>query len=507
MDHKNRNPWWKMLPLGICLFMSNVDMTAANLALAGIAHDLDMSFSHAQWVLNGYLMCSGAFLILGGRLADALGRRRILVSAVLFFMAGSAMAGVSQSGWFLIISRMIQGVGFLILPLSWAIAHDLFPRQKTGTVMGVVAAIAGLSLAAGPTFGGFLIHALGWRWVFLINLPLGALVIVTAYIYLPGDAGKKTVSPDLAGQALLAGGLFAVTASLNEYAGGNVAPPWLVVTFVSGLVLFVLLAFCEKRSASPLLDPGILMKREFLLANVLRLAMQFCWLGFMFLICLYLQNLLLFSPSKSGTLLLWVTFTMGLLSPFTGKLMDRTGVRIPTFAAFLVLAGAYALLSTLNLSGNMAVMLPCFLLLGVGTGVIVPGTTMHALGAVPGEKTGAATGMVYTSVLLGATVSVAVTGLVLHFTAMRSLARRLAETGTAVTGEQMSVLERVATGLAQSGKFPIGMGGEPVEQLMSIARNAFLDGFFVCVLGFSVMSGICALLALTLREDRKQEAK
>lgn len=500
---KTSSPWLAMIPLMIPNIMANVDITAVNLAMAHIARDLDVSLSVVQWVINGYMITAGAFLILGGRLGDVWGKRRVLVGGVLLFTAGSAAAGASTVGWALIASRMFQGVGFLIMPLSLSMVHDIFPEDKKSLAMGVTSAVTGLAISAGPTVGGFIIHILGWHWVFWINLPLGLLAVVTAYLFLHETPVRPSAKLDLGGQALLALGLFALIAGLNAVAGLQGRPLSMVGLSGVGLLFFMLFIFHEKKVPEPLMDPELMANSPFVRANAARLAMQFSYMGFLFLICLFMQNIVLFSPARAGMLLLWITLPMAALSPLSGALMGRIGVRIPMVSAFSLAAVAYAGLSTIGVSVRMEILIPCFLAIGVAYSVLMPACNEAALGAVPKEKTGVASGMLYTLVFAGSSVAVAASGLTLHLRAGHALAGRLAHQGIELTDQQMDLLTRAATGLEQGFADPSFNFCRSLPLLETVVQRSFLSGFAACMLGFALICMAGAYLARLISEPRK----
>ena len=501
---KTSSPWLAMIPLMIPIVMVNVDITAVNLALAHIARDLHVPLSVVQWVVNGYMMTAGAFLILGSRLGDAWGKRRALVGGVLLFTAGSAAAGASTVGWALIASRMFQGVGFLIMPLSLSLVHDIFPENKKSLAMGVTAAVTGLSISAGPTVGGFIIHTLDWHWVFWINLPLGLLTVVSAYLFLPETPVRPATKFDLGGQTLLALSLFALTAGLNAVAGRQGSPFSMVGLSGAGLLFFILFIFHEKRASEPLMDPELMRNRAFVWANGARLAMQFSYMGFLFLICLFLQNIVLFSPTRSGILLLWITLTMAGLSPLSGALMDKIGVRIPLVTAFFMAAAGYAGISTIGISARMEILIPSFLAIGAAYSVLMPGCNEAALGAVPKEKTGVASGMLYTLVFSGSAVAIGASGLVLHLRASHALSAQLARRGIGLADHQLALLTRAATGLEHGFAEPSFNFCKSLPVLETIAQQSFLTGFATCMYGFTLVCIAGACLAWLIWEPQKK---
>ena len=493
-----------MIPLMIPIVMANVDITAVNLALAHIARDLDVSLSVVQWVSNGYMMTAGTFLILGGRLGDAWGKRRVLIGGVLLFTAGSAAAGASTVGWALIASRMFQGVGFLIMPLSLSLVHDIFPKNKKTLAMGVTSAVIGLSISAGPTVGGFIIHTLDWHWVFWINLPLGLLTVVTAYLFLPETPARPAIKFDLGGQTLLALGLFALIAGLNAVADQQGSPLSMVGLSGAGLLFFILLIFHEKRASEPMMDPELLTNRAFVWASTARLAMQFSYMGFLFLICLFMQNIVFLSPVRSGILLLWITLTMAALSPLSGALMDKIGVRIPMVTAFFMAAAGYAGISTIGISARMEILIPCFLSIGVAYSVLMPGCNEAALGAVPKEKTGVASGMLYTLVFAGSAIAIAASGLVLHLRSSHALSMQLAHRSIGLTDQQLGLLTRAATGLEHGFADPSFNFCKSLPILETIAQQSFLTGFATCMYGFALICTAGACVAWLISEPQKK---
>lgn len=378
---------WVLLTTILGSSVVMLDGTVVNVALQRIGTDLDASFAGLQWVLNGYTLTLAALILLGGSLGDRFGRRRVFVLGVVWFAVASLLCATAQSVAWLGVARGLQGVGgALLTPGSLALIAATFDPRDRAAAIGAWSGFGGLAGAAGPFVGGWLVDVVSWRAVFLVNLPLAAVVVAVALRHVPETRDPTaTGRVDLAGAGTAALGLAGLTYGLIEQT------PWPVVVGALALVAFVLV---ERRTAAPLVPLELFGSRLFVAANLVTLAVYAAIGTVLFLLVLHLQVVVGFSPLQAGAATLPITALMLLLSARAGALTQRVGPTLPmTAGPLLAAAGLLLLLRVGPGSTYLADVLPAVVVFGLGLSALVAPLTATVLGAAPGEHAGVASGV------------------------------------------------------------------------------------------------------------------
>jgi len=385
---------WILLATILGSGVAALDATVVNVALPRIGQDLGVGLTSLQWTLNAYSLTLAALLLLGGSLGDRLGRRRIFVVGVVWFAVASAGCAAAPTAEVLIAMRALQGVGgALLTPGSLAILESVFAREDRSTAVGAWSGLGGVATALGPVLGGFLVQLAPWTWrlVFLINLPLAALVVAVAVRHVPEsrdpDAGGKL---DVPGAVLAALALAGVVFGLTEGPARSwSAPP--VALLTAGLVLGVAFLAVEARHRDPMLPLGLFSSRQFSAANVVTFAVYAALGGAFFLLPLQLQRAAGFSPVAAGSSLLPVTLVMLLLSARMGRLAQRIGPRLPMTVGPLLAGAGLALATRIGVGASYASdVLPAVGVLALGLSVTVAPLTATVLAAAPDRSAGVA---------------------------------------------------------------------------------------------------------------------
>jgi EmrB/QacA subfamily drug resistance transporter len=393
-------------------FLDFVDASIVNVALPSIRSHLHFSVQNLQWVLSGYLLTYGGFLLLGGRMADLLGRRRVLVAGVGFFAASSLLGGLAPSAGVLVAARLAQGVGAaMMLPAALSILTTTFTeggdRMKA---MGAWGAVAGVASAVGVFFGGVLSQGLGWRWVLFVNLPVCALDIYAAFRLVNPEAGRASLNEfDARGAALVTGGMLLLVYALvmAPQVGWNSART--IGELAGAAALLVAFVVNELRHPNPIAPLTIFKIHGLGPANATQLIAIAGFYAMFFFVTLYMQTVLGYSPLKAGAAYLPVTVGVILASGLSSKLFPRTGTRPIIVSGALTAAGGIYLLSRIPLHGSyVADLLPGLLLMSIGLGAVFVGVTTAANAGVPPDKAGLAAGLVNTSQWLGAALGLAI---------------------------------------------------------------------------------------------------
>jgi EmrB/QacA subfamily drug resistance transporter len=373
-----------------------IDATVVNIALPRIGASLGMDSAGLQWTVNGYTLSLAALILLGGSLGDRFGRRRVFVIGVVWFAAASLLCGLAPNGETLIAARVLQGVGgALLTPGSLAIIEASFRPEDRGRAIGAWSGLAGIAGALGPFLGGWLVEFATWRLVFLINVPLAAVVAVVAVRHVPetrdpAAAPRIDVLGAVTGALGLAGLTYGFTAWPAMGAGSPVVLGALAVG-VGGMLGFVVV---ERRSAHPMLPLEVFSNKAFTAANLVTLTVYAALGGVFFLVVLQLQVVSGYAPLAAGTAMLPVTGLMLLFSARAGALAQRIGPRIPMTVGPLVCAAALVLFARVGPDAPyLTAVLPAVVLLGLGLSTTVAPLTATALGSLGDRYAGIASGV------------------------------------------------------------------------------------------------------------------
>ncbi|MFD1924248.1 MFS transporter [Streptomyces beijiangensis] len=385
---------WVLLTTVLGSSMAMLDSTVVNVALPRIGADFDTDMSVLQWTVNAYMLTLAGLILLGGSLGDRFGRRRVFVIGVVWFAAASLLCGLAPNAGVLVAARALQGVGgALLAPGSLALIQASFHPDDRARAVGVWSGLGGVGAAVGPFLGGWLVDGPGWRWVFLLNVPLAVLCVPVALRHVPESRdGREHGRFDVAGAVLGAAALAFFTYALIEAPGG--ASGEVVGAAVTGVVLGAVFVGVERRRADPMLPPDIFASRQFTAVNLVTLCVYAAFGGFFFLSVLQLQVVVGYSALQAGTALLPTTVLMLLLSARSGELGQRIGPRIPlTVGPLLCAAGMLLMLRVGAGASYVRDILPALLVLGLGMVTLVAPLTATVLASVDTGRAGLASGV------------------------------------------------------------------------------------------------------------------
>jgi EmrB/QacA subfamily drug resistance transporter len=370
-----------------------LDATVVNVALPTIGEELDAGISSLQWVVNAYTLTLSGFLLLGGSLGDHYGRRRVFVIGVVWFAAASLLCGLAPSAEALIAARTLQGIGgALLTPGSLAIIEASFRAEDRAPAIGAWSGLGGVTAAIGPFLGGWLVQAVSWRLIFLINLPLAVLVVWVAQRHVPESRDPSVGRGlDYTGAALAAVALAGVVYALTDGPGLGWTSPRILLAGVVGVAALVAFVLWERRSRHPMLPLDIFASRQFSAANLVTFVVYGALGGALFLMPIQLQRVVGFSPLASGVALIPITLVMLLLSARAGRLSARIGPRLPMTLGPLLMAAGFALFTRIGPgSSYLADVLPGMLVFAFGLTLTVAPLTATVLAAAPTEHAGMA---------------------------------------------------------------------------------------------------------------------
>jgi EmrB/QacA subfamily drug resistance transporter len=403
----------KWLALALLLgvqFMVVLDIAIVNVALPSIQQDLGFSQRNLQWVVSAYALLFGGLLLLGGRVADLLGRRRLFIAGLVVFTAASLVSGLAWSEGVLIGARALQGFGAaLITPAALSILTTTFTEGKErNTALGAWGAVGAFGAVAGVLLGGILTSALSWHWIFYVNVPVGVLGLALAPFFLTESRDARAKSYDVPGAVLVTGGLvtlvYAITQA-NSYGWGSLAT---IGLFAGSLTLLAAFVGWELRTAEPLMRFGILRLRTVSGANVAGLVMGTAMFGMFLMLTLYMQQVLHYSAMKTGVAYLAVAATAIVWSALAAQLVTRVGVKPVLVTGMTALSAGLLYFTQVSVGGTyLGDLLPGFLLISIGIGFSFVPISIAALAGVQPAEAGLASGLINTSQQIGGALGIA----------------------------------------------------------------------------------------------------
>ena len=394
-------------------FLDIVDSAIVNVALPSIQHSLHFSQQNLQWVASGYILTYGGFLLLGGRLADLLGRRRMLLIGLGVFALSSLTAGLAQNSGLLVAARLVQGIGAaLMAPAALSELTTSFREGKDrNTALGMWGAISGMAAAAGVFLGGVLSAGPGWRWVFFVNPPICVFVAIGAIVLLRSDPGLRDGenSFDPQGAVLVTGGMLVLVYGLVRAPIVGWGSGQTIVALSISAILLIAFVLNEMRTRNPLLPLAILRVKGLLAADLTQLIAFSGFFSMFFYATLYMQEVLHYSPLKAGIAYLPITAGFAIAGGLASQLVTRIGTRPVVVAGCLIAAAGIYWVSRVPLHGSYVTdLLPGFVVMSLGAGSVFVSVTAAANAGVPADKAGLAAGLLNSSQQVGSALGLAI---------------------------------------------------------------------------------------------------
>ena len=489
-DIGSRARWATLVAMTLANSMILVDQTAVPLAIPHTIAALDGSLSISQWILTANILPLAAFMVFAGRLGDQLGLRRVFLAGAVLFIGSSALAGAAQDMPWLITVRATQGVGAaLMLPTTLAIVSAVFPEQDRGRALGIVAGASAFFAALGPVLGGLLTQYIDWRAVFLINVPLAAVTIALTLLYTPPLRPQPGTSHalDFPGLLTFAVGISGLTLGLGQSQQWGWVSAATIISLglgVAGLVAFVLI---EPRRRNPLMKFGLFRHLNFSAAVISQFLAGSIELATAYLLPFYLLLVIGLAPGPAGLALIPATVPIIIMAPLAGRWFDRSGGRIPLVVGFVVLAASSFALVAAFPSQSLWPLMPGFLLQGVGLGIVLTVNDPTALGSVPAQDQGQASGINDTGEQLGGAMGIALFTVVLLYLYFGRLYASLAERGIKVTPGEIQ----------QGREFVLRAEQQGLHQVSMPPRMRFIIGDFEAahVYAFQLTFALMGLVA------------
>ena len=497
--------WWTLLAVSVATFMLLLDITVVNTALPSIAKDLHASFNDLQWVIDAYTLTLAAVVLTAGSLADRLGRRLVFAAGLAIFSLSSLAAGLASDATVLNIARAVQGIGgAAMFAVSLAlVAQEFAPGRERGSAMGIYGATIGVSVAIGPLVGGAVTSGLGWRWVFFLNVPIGAAALATTYAKVRESRDPNATRVDWLGLVTLSGALFALVLALlrgNDNGWSSTLIVTLLAVAASLLVAFVAI---EGRVAEPMLPLGLFRRRAFTGVQLAAVGVSASLFALFLYLTLYLQDYLGYSPLQAGLRYLPITVVTFFAAPVAGALLGRVHARVLMAIGLVGTGVGLILMSGLEPGSGWTALLPGFIVAGVGVGLLNPVIADVALSVVPKERSGMAAGINDTFRQVGIAVGVAAWGALFLSRASDKVAKLTSGTPLATAGRPRQLVEAITGGHLHAAVSALPHGTRAAA--VSATRHGFLAGLNEILLIGGIVALAGAVLALWLVREHEIE--
>ncbi len=497
--------WVTLVAMTLSNSMILVDQTAVPLATPDAIRDLGGSLSESQWLLTANILPLAAFMVLGGRLGDLFGLRRIFLTGGFVFMVSTAMAGSAQDLPWMICARVAQGSGAaMMMPTAVAIVSEVFPRERRGTALGVLAGGSAFFAALGPVFGG-LLTSIDWRTVFWVNVPLAAVTIGLTARFTPPlrrDESGDRPGLDFPGVVTFAFGTAVLIFGLSQIEDTSLEAPQVWIPVALGALALATFVAIELRVANPMLDFRLFRHLNFLASNISQILAGSIELGLGFMLPFFLLLVVGVSPAIAGIALIPATVPIMLAGPLAGRAFDRMGGRAPLVFGFVVLAASGVALGLAAPERAIPWLVPGLVLQGIGLGVVLTVNDPTGLNSVPDEDQGQAAGMINTSEQLGGALGIAILAAVEVGYYKHIVFDRLADRGVHPTSEQV---ERFTQFIAQAEQHGLSHVHQSrlVRSTIDVATQSHVDSFQLMffITAAIALAGAAACLLLVRRGD------
>ncbi|MDQ1045165.1 MFS transporter [Streptomyces sp. V4I2] len=501
------HPWFTLITVAVGVMMVALDGTIVAIANPAIQSDLKASFADVQWITNGYFLALAVSLITAGKLGDRFGHRQTFLIGVVGFAAASGAIGMSDSIALVVTFRVLQGLfGALLMPAALGLLRATFPAEKLNMAIGIWGMVIGASTAGGPILGGVLVEHVNWQSVFFINVPVGILAVALGvFILLDHRAENAPRSFDILGIALLSAAMFCLVWALikaPEWGWGSGTTWTFLLVSVVGFALF---AFWETKVKEPLIPLALFRSVPLSAGVVLMVLMAIAFMGGLFFVTFYLQNVHGMGPIDAGLHLLPLTGMMIVGSPLAGAMITKLGPRVPLAGGMAAVAIAMFGMSTLDAGTGSGLMSLWFALLGLGLAPVMVGATEVIVGNAPMELSGVAGGLQQAAMQIGGSLGTAVLGAVMASKVDSDLAGNWKDAG----------LPDLAPTQLDQAKEAVQVGAAPVApgtpeavaaKITDVAHDTFVSGMSLASLVAAGVAVLAVLVAMLTKRGENAEA-
>nr|WSW69424.1 MFS transporter [Streptomyces sp. NBC_00995] len=501
------HPWLTLFSVAIGVMMVALDGTIVAIANPAIQQDLGASLADVQWITNGYMLALAVSLITAGKLGDRFGHRQTFLIGVVGFAAASGAIGFSGSVVLVITFRVLQGLfGALLMPAALGLLRATFPAEKLNMAIGIWGMVIGASTAGGPILGGVLVEHVSWQSVFFINVPVGVIALVMGVMILKDHRAENAPrSFDIGGIVLLSTAMFCLIWALIKGAEWGWGDPKTVGFLVAAVVLFVAFALVQQRVKEPLIPLAMFRSVPLSAGTVLMVLMAFGFMGGLFFVTFYLQNVHGLSPVDSGLHLLPLTAMMIVASPLAGAMITKFGPRVPLVGGMVCTAVAMFGMSQLTVGTATFTMSIWFALLGLGLAPVMVGATEVIVGNAPMELSGVAGGLQQAAMQVGGSLGTAVLGAIMAARVDSELPGNWTEAKLPpLSPEQLDQ----ASSAIKVGMPPVAEGTPPdvAGKIVGVAHDTFVSGMSTAFMVAGIVAVVAALVATLTKRGENAEA-
>lgn len=385
--------WWTLIAVCTATFMLLLDITVVNVALPDIQRSLHASFSDLQWVVDAYSLTLAAFLLTAGVIGDIFGRREVFAIGLGIFSASSLVCGLSSSSLMLNLARALQGVGGAVMfATSLALIAQAFSGRERGTAFGIYGAVIGGAVAIGPLVGGAITSGIGWRWIFFVNVPIGVLAVIVTLARVQESRDPHHRRVDWVGFVTFSVALFMLVFALVRGNDDGWGSSLIIGLLVGSGVLLALFLVAEWRQSDPMLDLTLFRRPAMVGVSLAAFTIAASIFAMFLYLTLYIQDDLGYGPLAAGVRFLPITMLAFVVAPIAGKLTVRIHARFLLGSGLLLIALGLGLMATTHSSSGWTVLLPGFVVSGIGIGIVNPVLASSAISVVPPERSGMASG-------------------------------------------------------------------------------------------------------------------
>ena len=484
--------WWTLIVVCVASFMLLLDITIVNVALPAIERSLKANFSDLQWVVDAYALALATCVLTGGALADLYGRKRLFLIGVVLFTIASTACGAANDPLFLIVARGVQGLGgALMFATALALLSQEFHGRERGTAFGLWGATIGAAVAVGPLAGGMLTSWLSWRWIFLVNIPIGVAAVLLGSTQLHESKDPDHARIDPPGLVTLTGGLLCLILGLIEGSKQGWTSGVIVALFVAAAVLLALFVATQATERVTMIDLSLFGRPAFVGAQITAFAISSTLFAMFLYITLYLQNILGLSALQTGVRFLPLSLLAFLVAPLAGRLSSRLPIRALLGTGLALCAIAMWLMSLVTVHSSWLVLLPGFVVGGVGIGLVNAPLATTAVSTVRVERAGMASGINNTFRQVGIATGIAALGAIFQnhvhtkvIHALGSLPNAGAIARAFTNGQQAQAIAAAPASLR--------------PELVAAARASFVSGFHEILVVGAIVAAVGAVLAAVL---------
>ncbi len=502
-DGRRTSPWWTVVAMAFPLVILTLDFFGVTVALPDIGRDLGGSTGTLEWAVNAYLLAFSAPLIAFGRLADIVGRRKIVLLGTVVFAAASTACAAAPSLGFLIAARVVQGVGASMLyGTSLSIVSHAFTRERRGVGIGVWTGVGTIGQSIGPLIAGVFTTSLSWRWFFVVNVPLAIAGILLTLVFVEESTDPAADRVDWPGFAAVTAALVLATFAFQSASDDGFASVMSWLPLIIGIVLGATFVFLERRSRDPLVDFSLFRTRQYAAAASVAWTGNWVFSAMMFFVTLYVQYALDYSALAAGAVFLAYTLPFALMGPVAGKVLQRFGATWPMSIGMMIVALSCVPLVLADENTGLGLVVAALAITSIGQGLAYNISTTAGMNAVSDDKAGLASGAISAIRMVALVFGIAVTGLVFKTFENDGYEEATTAAGGSLSSSELGEVQGLLSGSDEAAERLAALSPSVASQVEDVVRFAFTDGLRAAFVFNAVVALLGAAGALIGRPNK-----